>query len=218
VPRFSAALFDLDGTLVDSSHELVASVRDALLAVDPREPPDDDTILLEVGKPLETILRELGYPADENTAGRFVDTYRRVFAARLESAPPRLYPHVPETLGLLREAGVRLAVVTTKHQVQAELTVRAAGLAHRFDYVHGWAEGRRHKPDPEPVLVALRALGAQKDDAIMVGDTEQDILAAHAAGVTSCAVTYGFRPVLLLRTLRPDFIVSRFDDIGPIVG
>jgi len=118
VPRFSAALFDLDGTLVDSSHELVASVRDALLAVDPREPPDDDTILLEVGKPLETILRELGYPADENTAGRFVDTYRRVFAARLESAPPRLYPHVPETLGLLREAlGSRAAISTVADEL-----------------------------------------------------------------------------------------------------
>jgi 2-phosphoglycolate phosphatase len=214
--RYPAVLFDLDGTLVDSARDLVNSVRFALGQVDDREPPDNDTILMEVGKPLEVILRELGYPHDETDARRFADSYRSHFAAHLADNS-RPYPHTPEVLDMLREAGVRLAVVTTKHQSQAEVTVERLGLAGRFDHVRGWLEGRRHKPDPEPFLAAAARLGVEPARALVVGDTEQDILAAKAGGMDSVAVTWGFRPLLMLKALRPDFIISRITDLVPIV-
>jgi phosphoglycolate phosphatase len=184
--------------------------------VSSREPPDAETILLEVGKPLEFILGDFGYPTDPVSTSRFVATYRRHFAEHM-SDHTRLYPQVRETLALLRESRVRLAVVTTKHQVQAELSLRASRLADSFDYVQGWSDGRKHKPDPEPVESTLAALGVEAASALMVGDSEQDILAARAARVASCAVTYGFRPVLLLRSFRPDFMISRIDDLPAIV-
>ncbi|MFO7639082.1 MAG: HAD-IA family hydrolase [bacterium] len=214
--RFDGVLFDLDGTLVDSARDLLNSVRFALAQVDPREPPDEDTILMEVGKPLEVILRELGYPHDEADARLFADSYRRHFAEHCtDSSKP--FPYVPEVLGMLREAGAKLAVVTTKHQQQAEMTVERLGLADRFEHIRGWAEGRRHKPDPEPFLAAAAALGVEPKRALIVGDTEQDILAARAAGITSVAVSWGFRPLLMLKSLRPDFIISRPTDLVPIV-
>ncbi len=215
--RFAAALFDLDGTLIDSAQDLVASVQQALKHVVPdREPPEGEDILVQVGKPLEVILRELGYPTDEATAARFVDTYRAHYAGHFNEHT-RLYAGVEAMLEYLRSAGVKLALVTTKHQAQADFTVEAFGLAHWFDYVHGWQEGRQHKPHPEPVRTALQRLGVQPGDAIMVGDSEQDIESAKAAGVATCAVTYGFRPAWFLRSLRPDFLVSRATDIVPIV-
>jgi len=122
-----------------------------------------------------------------------------------------------ELLEKLRGAGVKVALVTTKHQTQAELTLAGTGLAGYFDYVHGWLDGRKHKPDPEPVLAALTRLQVQPGAAIMVGDSELDIQSAKAAGVDTCAVTYGFRPAWFLRSFHPDFLVARATDIAPIV-
>jgi 2-phosphoglycolate phosphatase len=214
--RYAAVLFDLDGTLINSAQDLVESVQYALSAIDPRPVPDHEDILVQVGKPLEVILRELGYPAGDEAARRFVQTYRDHFARHFTDHTV-LYPHVEETLTALKQAGARLALVTAKHQAQADLTVRGCGLARFFDYVHGWQEGREHKPHPEPVLTALHHLGAGPAAALMVGDSEQDVLAARAAGVDTCAVSYGFRPVIMLRALRPDYLISRITDLLPIV-
>ena len=217
VLRYAAVLFDLDGTLIDSAQDLIASIRHALNFVAPdREPPEGDDILIQVGKPLEVILHELGYPTDSVSAGRFVETYRAHYAEHFVEHT-RLYPGVEDVLRYLRSAGVRLALVTTKHQTQANFTVEAFGLARYFDYVHGWKDGRQHKPHPEPVQTALGRLDAQPSTAIMVGDSELDIESAQAAGVATCAVTYGFRPAWFLRSFRPDFLVSRATDIVPIV-
>ena len=214
--RFRAVLFDLDGTLADSSQDLVASVQYALRQVDPRDPPDSDTILMEVGKPLEVILREVGYPTDKQSTATFVDEYRRHFIANFKNHT-KVFPNTREVLDMLRQVSVRLALVTTKHQVQADSIVAALGLADFFDYVHGWQEGRKHKPDPEPYLTAAERLGVFPAEALVVGDTEQDVVAAQAAGMTSCAVTWGFRPLLMLKALRPDFIISRVTDLVPMV-
>ncbi len=194
----------------------MASVQYALKQVDSAQPPDPETIILEVGKPLETILQELHYPADPASTRRFVDSYRGYFAEHY-SQHTRPYPGAKQILERLRSVGARLALVTTKHQSQAELVAQGAGLAGYFDYIHGWLEGRQHKPDPEPVVTAMRQLGVEPHQSLMVGDSEQDILAAKAAGVASCAVTYGFRPALFLKSLHPDFLISRLTDLIPIV-
>ena len=214
--RYAAVLFDLDGTLIDSEQDLTASVKHALRLVDDRKPPPDDAIIMEIGKPLEVILGNLGYPNDHETAAEFATGYREYYAEHC-SDHTRPYPLTMEVLALLAEAGVRLALVTTKQQLQAELVVKGVGLHDFFSYVHGWREGLKHKPDPEPVLIALGKLGVQPPEALMVGDTEQDILAAKAAGVATCAVTYGFRPPMLLRTLKPDYTVTRITDVVHIV-
>jgi 2-phosphoglycolate phosphatase len=214
--RYQAVLFDLDGTLIDSADDLVASVKHALLHVDARRPPPDDVILMEIGKPLEVMLGDLGYPNDEATAADFAASYRDHYAVHF-SDHTRPFPSARDALAFLREAGAKLALVTTKHQTQAEFVVEAMGLRSFFAYVHGWKEGRRHKPDPEPVRIALEKLGARPGEALMVGDSEQDMIAAKAAGVPTCAVTYGFRPLMLLRALRPDYMVSRIADLVHIV-
>lgn len=215
--RYPAVLFDLDGTLIDSARDLVASVCHALRRVDPtREPPDSDTITMEIGKPLETILSDLGYPVDAASAERFVDTYRAYYAEHFNDHT-NLYPGVQELLAGLKSAGVKLALVTAKHQSQAEFAVGASELGRYFDYVHGWLEGRKHKPDPEPLLVAASVLGFGPEHTLMVGDSEQDVLAARSARMAVCAAAYGFRPAMMLKTLRPDYLVSRPADVFHIV-
>ncbi len=173
-------------------------------------------MLVLIGQPLEAIVRQLGYPADKESTRRFAEAYRADYAEHYNDNT-KVYPGIEEMLAGLQQAGVKLGLVTTKHQQQAEFTLAGAGLADYFDYVHGWLEGRRHKPDPEPVLAALSRLDVSPGSAIMVGDSEFDIEAAKAAGVDTCAVTYGFRPAWFLKSFRPDFLVAHPADIAPIV-
>jgi len=100
--RYRYVLLDLDGTLVDSAESIIASVRHALGHVHAgREQPDRDTILMQIGKPLQRILAELGYPADPESARRFADTYRPHYAQHVEDGA-KLYPDTIETLAALR--------------------------------------------------------------------------------------------------------------------
>jgi 2-phosphoglycolate phosphatase len=215
--RYSAVLFDLDGTLIDSGKDVVAAVRHALSQTFPgREQPADEEILVLIGQPLESVVRALAGGVDDESAHRFADVYRAYYAEHFNDNT-KVYPGIRELLEMLRGAGVKLALVTTKHQTQAEFTLAGSGLAGCFDYVHGWLEGRKHKPDPEPVLVALRSLAVQPGAAIMVGDSELDVQSGKAAGVDTCAVTYGFRPAWFLTSFHPDFLVAHPADIGPIV-
>ncbi len=178
--------------------------------------PADEDILALVGLPLESVVRELGYPADKESTRRFAETYRAYYAEHYNDHS-RIYPGIKELLATLQAAGVKLALVTTKHQIQAEFTLAGAGLSCYFDYVHGWLEGRKHKPDPEPVIASLNRLDVEPGAAVMVGDSELDIESAKAAGVDTCAVTYGFRPAWFLKSFRPDFLVARPRDIAPII-
>jgi HAD superfamily hydrolase (TIGR01509 family) len=178
--------------------------------------PADEDVLVLVGLPLESVVRELGYPADKESTRRFVDAYRAYYAEHYNDNT-RVYPGIKELLEALQTAGVKLALVTTKHQIQAEFTLAGSGLSCYFDYVHGWREGRKHKPDPEPVVASLARLGVEPGAAIMVGDSELDVQSAKAAGVDTCAVTYGFRPAWFLKSFHPDFLVARPADITAIV-
>lgn len=203
--------------MIDSGQDIVESVRHALSLICPdRSLPGDEEILVLIGLPLEAVVRNLGYPADEESTRRFAAAYRAHYAEHYDDNT-KVYPGIKELLAGLQQAGVKLGLVTTKHQLQAEFALAGAGLVGYFDYVHGWLEGRRHKPDPEPVLTALSRLGVSSGSAIMVGDSELDIEAAKAAGVDTCAVTYGFRPAWFLKSFRPDFLVARPADIAPIV-
>jgi HAD superfamily hydrolase (TIGR01509 family) len=181
-----------------------------------RSLPADEDILVLIGLPLEAVVRELGYPADKESTRRFADVYRAFYAEHYNDNT-RVYPGIKELLETLQAAGVKLALVTTKHQLQAEFTLAGSGLACYFDYVHGWLEGRKHKPDPEPVNTSLTRLGVEPGAAIMVGDSELDIQSAKASGVATCAVTYGFRPAWFLKSFHPDFLVAHPADVTPIV-
>jgi phosphoglycolate phosphatase-like HAD superfamily hydrolase len=127
-PRYRAVLFDLDGTLIDSEEDLMASVKHGLRQVEGRRLPPDDVIIMEVGKPLEVMLGNLGYPSDDATTAYFAASYREYYANYFTDHT-RLFPPVKEVLTFLGEAGTKLALLTTKHHSQAELTVEGLDCA-----------------------------------------------------------------------------------------
>jgi HAD superfamily hydrolase (TIGR01509 family) len=127
------------------------------------------------------------------------------------------YEGVTEILPRLAER-YALAVVTTKRQVQADRMVVALGMEDLFDHVQGWNEGLRHKPNPDLILAALRALDVPPSEAVMVGDTFRDVLAGRNAGCSTIAVTYGVGKEKDLRDLQPDGMVHAFSELPDLLN
>ncbi|HZY23647.1 MAG TPA: HAD-IA family hydrolase, partial [Beijerinckiaceae bacterium] len=118
---------------------------------------------------------------------RFMELYEPN-AARLT----RPYPQVAETLESLRTRSLRLAVVTNKPHAVTMRILEALDLARFFDAVVGGDTLSRRKPDPAPLLHAMRALDAAPPETLMVGDNHHDVAAARAAGVPVAVVAYGY--------------------------
>lgn len=180
-------LFDLDGTLVDTIDFILASMRFAFAEHDgPR--PSDAEWTAGVGTPLRSQLRE--WARDDAEVERLALRYRTHQRANLATLT-RTFPGVREALAALRERGHPMAIVTSKAEEIAHLTLEQAGILHYMDAVVGVESSRRHKPDPEPVRVALERTGGEPARALFLGDSPHDIAAGNAAGVSTVAVAWG---------------------------
>jgi len=131
-----------------------------------------------------------GYGISEDLIQRFLVEYRE-HHAREPGVTMRPFPLVPEVLKALKARYV-LAVATTKHTAQAELVLRELRLLDFFDAVQGTDPGMRYKPAPDILLAILARLQVSASNALYVGDTTHDMIAAKAAGMRAIAVSYGY--------------------------
>lgn len=210
----TTVLCDLDGTLVNSARDIAQAFQHALCLVTCEAPPARQLIAQHIGKPLDAMAYELGYVFSEKQLSFFLDAYRRYYAAHCVRYT-RPYPGVEATLGRL--SGTTLGIVTTKQQEQAEAIVHQLNLAVHFQHIQGGLPDLRSKPAPDLVQAALKALRCSPEEVLMVGDTTADIQAGQAAGVQTCAVTYGFGSADELRRERPDYLIRAFEDLLGIV-
>jgi pyrophosphatase PpaX len=183
--RFPVVLFDLDGTVIDSGAIILASMRHAAKEVLGVE-PDDAELMAAVGGPgLEAQMHAL--------APDRVEELVTVYRAHNEPLHEGLTTcaGIDDVLVALKDEGRRLGIVTAKRRATVELAFAQVPLEHLFETVVGGDETERHKPDPEPLLLALDRLDARPEDAAYVGDAPFDVRAAKAAGMFSVAVTWG---------------------------
>jgi pyrophosphatase PpaX len=124
-----------------------------------------------------------------------------------------------ETLAALKEDGRTLGIVTAKRRVTVELAFEHVPFGHLFDVVVGGDETERHKPDPQPVELALERLGARAEDAAYVGDSPFDIAAGKGAGVFTVGVTWGrIHARERLEPEEPDAIVDTPKELRAALG
>ncbi len=209
-------VFDLDGTLLDSSRDLATATNAALAAVAPGVTP----LSLEVvrsfvgegaGVLIARSLAEAGIrKRAEEVLPTFLDFYRRCL---LETT--RLYPGVGETLGRL--GGRTLAVLTNKPGDMSRAILAGLGVADRFARIYGGGDFPGRKPDPAGLLLLLEELGARPEEAVLVGDSAVDVLTGRAAGVITVGVTYGLNPESL-REAPPDVTLSDIRDLPPLLA
>ena len=203
MPRFGTVLFDLDGTLVDTVALIRASHRYAVTTVLGYDLPDE-VLLANVGRPL----REQMEAFSRDRADDLMTTQREWNHAHTDDLI-RPYPGVDVMLGRLRAAGCRIGVVTAKSRPTVELAYAALPqIAGYLDGTIACEDTTAHKPDPDPVVAALRLLGGQADDACYVGDSPFDIAAGRAAGVMAIGVTWGFFDREVLEAVGADEVVD----------
>lgn len=182
-----AVLFDLDGTLVDSIDLIVQSARHAF-SCRPGPAPTAEAFAAGIGQPLRA---QFGpYCANDEDMEFLIARYRE-YQFEHHDRLTKAYPGIPEAVTALAGAGHRLAVVTSKLDAMARRALTHVGLDRAIPVVIGCDATTRHKPDPEPVLVALERLGVPASEAIFFGDSPYDMEAGRAAGVTPVAVLWG---------------------------
>ena len=213
--RLRVFIFDLDGTLVDSRLDLANAVNAtrAWLRLPPISP---DEIAGYVGQGAPTLVRRaLGSAAPEEVIegalARFLGYYREHMLDNTVA-----YPGVREGLERLAGGGRDLTVLTNKPARFSQRILNGLGLGGFFRAVYGGDSFERKKPDPMGVEAILSEAGAAKDEAIVVGDSEIDVLAARRAGVRVCGVSYGLGSHRL-RDDPPDLIVDSLADLAALV-
>ena len=207
------AIFDLDGTLLDTIADLAASTNFALARLGyPTHPTDAYRFMVGNGinKLFERALPEGSKTPEEVLRVRtlFLQHYD-VHNADL-SCP---YPGIPQLLEELQQAGVHLAVASNKYISATQKLVAHFFSNVVFDEVLGQREGVPAKPDPTIVGEILQHTGFQADEVLYIGDSGVDMHTALNAGVDACGVTWGFRPRAELEEGAPQFIVDRPEEI-----
>ena len=184
--RYPIVLFDLDGTLIDSGPIIMASMRHASVTVLGLE-PDEERVRAAIGGP--GLIAQM-HDLDPDRVDELVAVYRAHNEPLHETL--EAFEGVFEVLAELHRRGHRLGIVTAKRVATVQLAFdRFPLLAELTEVLVGAEDTERHKPDPEPVLEALRRLEAGSGEAVYVGDSPFDIQAGKAAGAFAIAVGWG---------------------------
>ncbi|MBR2683522.1 MAG: HAD family hydrolase [Atopobiaceae bacterium] len=208
---YAAAIFDMDGTLLNTLDDLAASTN-AALAAHGMPPRRTDEVRQFVGNGIANLVR-LAVPegTDKATQDAVFDTFCAHYAEHSadHTAP---YPGIMDLLDRLHEAGVRCAVVSNKGDFAVQDLVKLY-FPGEFDFAVGERKGIRRKPAPDTVLAALEALDVAPADAVYVGDSEVDVATAEASGLDCIIVTWGFRDLDTLIAAGAEVIVDTCDEV-----
>jgi len=203
-------IFDLDGTLIDSSKDIAASANYALAQLQLMELPDD-TIKQFVGDGVRILLSrclEMRNGLTDANLQLSMDIYWKHHESHCLDFV-KAYDGAKETLEHYGQK--KKAVISNKPEIFSKKILEALNLAAHFDLILGGESLPERKPHPLPVLTVIAKLNADKASTVMIGDGRQDIDCGKAAGILTCGVTYGFRP--RQDVAHADFVVDRLMDL-----
>jgi phosphoglycolate phosphatase len=209
------AIFDLDGTLIDSKLDLVLSVNATRTHMGMPE-LTEETISSYVGNGAPVLIqRAMGEGAAQSEVDRALEYFLGHYKIhKLDNT--RLYPGVQEALDVLRADGVQLAILTNKPVGASRGIISGLGLADHFLRIYGGNSFAAKKPDPIGIETILSDSGAARERTVMVGDSHVDIETARNAGVAACGVRYGFQPDSFHRA-APDVIYDDLRELAEVI-
>jgi HAD superfamily hydrolase (TIGR01509 family) len=209
--KIKYVLFDLDGTLVDSSAGVVTATNYALAK------------LKQSLRSTEEIARFIGYPLEDmflSFCRAPIDELKAAFqekAAMVMSDSARMMPGAEDIIISMHGAGYKLAIATTKFSIHTRGIVAKFGWSRYFTALASGDEVSRVKPAPDIVQLALTKLGAEPDLSVMIGDTVNDILAARAAGIKTISIISPFGGDDLVGH-KPDLLLNNISELKKVFG
>lgn len=214
------ALFDLDGTLVDSAPDLAAAV-DQMLAHLGRSPAGLDKVRNWVGNGASILVRRAlagktdWEPVNTKDDALFNDAMAIFYHAysQLNGQHSIVFDGVTDCLAHLKALGCRMAVVTNKPDQFVAPLLQKTGLDPYFEVIVGGDTLTVKKPDPAPLLHAMEQLGGTRGTTVMIGDSKADVNAALAAGIPCVAVRYGYNFGSSVDSLGADAVVDSLTEL-----
>jgi phosphoglycolate phosphatase len=219
---YDLVLFDLDGTLIETSPEIADAVNDTLLRFD-LKPVEQVQVDRWIGHGTrELLVQALAHQtATQPEEVRQADSFKPIeaeFASHYLKrcgTRSRLYPHVRETLEALRAQGVKLAVVTNKEGRYTRTVLDAHALTPLFDRVISGDTLPVKKPNPLAIADCLLRYGVTANRALFVGDSSIDVATARNAGVNVWALPYGYNMGEPIEACGPDRVIPDFSALMP---
>ncbi len=205
--KIQAVLFDVDGTLIDTSEYIYQAYEHSLGRHNHNLLSREELSHL-MGKSLEDTYREI---TGLDAVNPFMEAHRKY---QFENAGLAVaFPHSLSTLEALRQKGISIAAVTTRARDTAIETLEEAELFPLIDFFVGFEDVTTPKPDPEGIKKALDFFNVHPSNAIMIGDSPVDVAAGKNAETHTVGVTYGFHGDRIVDT-EPDYVI---DDIGELI-
>jgi HAD superfamily hydrolase (TIGR01549 family) len=196
--------FDLDGTLVNSNKTIYKTTIRALEDLGIKDKVPEEPFNKLIGLHFVDIFSQFNIPVHD--FDQFIEIYKRHYFDFIDDSKP--YDGILEVLKYLKENNIRVSLLTTKGQDQAEKITNHFKLQNYFDEIMGRRNGMAHKPSPDPLLFICEELKIPNYESMMVGDTELDIQCGKNAGAKTCAAAYGYRTQEHLKNEQPDFIIE----------
>lgn len=204
---YKGLLFDLDGTLLDTTTLIVNSFKYTFRCHYNRE-LDNQDIYEYFGKTLQVAMENLG----PDKVDELIETYRKYNLAHHDELTAA-FTGVVEAIQTLYSEGILLAIVTSKTHATALRGLKLFNLDKYFHSIIGVEQCLHHKPDPEPVLTALNSLELSPNDCLMIGDSPADLASAQSANVKTAAVRWTKVPWELLIKQKPDYVLNTIYDL-----
>lgn len=208
-------VFDLDGTLIDTAPDLMASLNHVLDQTGHPHVAFEDMTWL-VGQGAKVMIERAWAIHDHPASPEQLETAFDIFLAHYAAEMPgrsRPYPGLIAALDRLSDAGMQLAVCTNKTEALARKLLDAMELSDRFAAITGGDTFNVRKPHGDHILCTIDKAGCRAANSVMIGDSINDILAAQNAGVPVIAVPFGYsdKPVA---SFNPDIVIEHFDELG----
>lgn len=207
-------VFDLDGTLVDTAPDLLASLNHCLTTAGLAE-VEAAALRRFIGMGGRVMIERAFEAQRQTLADGQLDALHTVFLDHYGGGIPGLsqpYPGVIAALDRFTEAGYIAAVCTNKYEALSTALIGGLGLTHRFTAICGQDTFAFRKPDPRHLMETILKAGGDPARAIMIGDSRTDIDTAKAAGIPVVAVDFGYTD-RHVREFEPSHIISHFDEL-----
>lgn len=212
---YKLAIFDFDGTLVDSAPGIVEVMKEVVEEYN----FSHETLELWshlIGVPLKRQTQILFPDHPDEFHEEVTNRYRDIYDTKaLEICP--LFPGLEEMLQELSKAEIIITIASSKRRHLIDYVLEHHSLTHYFKMVVGAAEVTRHKPDPESVHITMEKLGIGPEHTVVIGDSSFDLEMARAAGVDAIGVTTGIHTREHLSKSEPAFIVSGLNEVKELI-
>lgn len=214
--KIRAAIFDLDGTLMDTLGDIAEGVSYALKKFGKRVPSLAEYRTFIGDGPRVLIQRALGEEIPEDEFSALYDCYFDYYKKH-PSANTTVYPEILPALDCCAEKGVKMAVNTNKQEPLAEILIRKKLALYPFSVIRGQKEGRSLKPDPANALAIAEILAVDPSETLFIGDSFQDVKTADNAGMIPVSVLWGYQSEELIRKNGGHFFFRNGEDLAEMI-